>query len=278
MVRLKYKGYWVALIVFCIVNNRAYGFTIVGHCGAAGHAPENTRASFGKALEIGVNAIELDICACKSGELVTIHDLTLNRTTNGQGFVCKKTYTQLRKLNAGNGETIPMLEEALDFINRKAQVLINVRAGTAQAVSTIINKYVQHKQWQYQDFCVISSEPQELALLKKLCPQVKLGACFDALSFTAGTTKFSPVNVDIYIARFYLISPEDIKRTHDSNKKIYAGMYYDATSPITNRVEYLNMMKLGVDGIISHYPEITKAMYEVHANGSDLDASAKRAF
>jgi glycerophosphoryl diester phosphodiesterase len=76
-------------------------FLKIGHRGAAGHAPENTLLSFQKAMDLGVDMIELDVYVCKTGELVVIHDEKVDRTTNGTGYVREKTLDELKILDAG---------------------------------------------------------------------------------------------------------------------------------------------------------------------------------
>lgn len=78
--------------------------TVVGHRGAAGLEPENTIVSFKRALELGVDNVELDVHLTKDKELVVIHDATVNRTTNGQGYVGNITRGEIRKFDAGKGE------------------------------------------------------------------------------------------------------------------------------------------------------------------------------
>ena len=81
----------------------------VGHRGAAGHEPENTLRSFRRAMELGADMVELDVHICGSGELVVIHDETVDRTTDGTGEVAKLTLDELKTLDAGRGERIPTL-------------------------------------------------------------------------------------------------------------------------------------------------------------------------
>ena len=92
----------------------------VGHRGARAYEPENTLRSFRKALELGVNAVELDVRRTKDGELVVIHDDKVDRTTNGRGLVNELTLEEIEKLDAGKGEKIPTLEEALEFLDKKS--------------------------------------------------------------------------------------------------------------------------------------------------------------
>ncbi len=86
-----------------------------GHRGNPAEFPENTLASFRSAIELGVDVIECDVHMSADGELVVIHDHTLDRTTNGTGMVRDHTYAELRELDAGGGERVPLLREFLEL-------------------------------------------------------------------------------------------------------------------------------------------------------------------
>ncbi len=88
---------------------------IIGHRGAAGLEPENTLPSFRAAVALGVQAVELDVHVC-DGELVVIHDPTLERTTNGSGEVSSTPLARLRALDAGAGAQIPTLAEVMEVL------------------------------------------------------------------------------------------------------------------------------------------------------------------
>ncbi len=127
---------------------------IIGHRGACGYEPENTISSFKKALELGVDAIELDVYVLGRGELVVIHDDKVDRTTNGKGYVLDYSFEELRKLDAGNGQTIPTLEEVLDLVNMKTSVNIELKGtGTAKAVASTIYNYLA-KGWSEEQLMV----------------------------------------------------------------------------------------------------------------------------
>ena len=100
----------------------------IGHRGAAALEPENTLRSFRKAIDIGVDYVEFDIHRCKSGEIVVMHDESVDRTTNGKGFVADLTLQQLKKLDAGKGERIPTLQEAIDTCKGRVKVQIELKA------------------------------------------------------------------------------------------------------------------------------------------------------
>jgi glycerophosphoryl diester phosphodiesterase len=116
---------------------------IIGHRGASGYEPENTLRSFQKAIDLGVEMIELDVYTCKSGELVVMHDDKVNRTTNGNGYVFNMTLTELKTLDAGKGEKVPTLVEVFDLINKKIAINVELKGeGTAESTAELIQKYI----------------------------------------------------------------------------------------------------------------------------------------
>ena len=97
----------------------------IGHRGAMGFIPENTIASIKKALELGVDGIEIDVHKCQSGELVVFHDFTLDRMTNGSGEVEKYSLTQLKRLRVKGEHEIPTLEEVQLRSNKIRTLTVN---------------------------------------------------------------------------------------------------------------------------------------------------------
>ena len=113
----------------------------IGHRGAKAYAPENTIASFKKALEIGVDAVELDVRKTKDNFLVVIHDEDVKRTTNKEGLVRELTLKEIKNLSTEGNEKIPTLEEALDFLDKKVKVFIELKeAGVEAQVLDIVCK------------------------------------------------------------------------------------------------------------------------------------------
>ncbi len=89
---------------------------VAAHRGWCDQYPENTMSAFRAAIDLGVDQLETDVRVTKDGELVLIHDATVDRTTNGTGRVCEFTLAELRSLDAGNGERIPTLTELMELV------------------------------------------------------------------------------------------------------------------------------------------------------------------
>jgi len=114
----------------------------IAHRGASGIAPENTLAAFKKAIEIGVDAVELDLHGTADGEVVVIHDASLDRTTNMSGLIKQTTLEAIKQADAGawfnpefEGEQVPTLAEALACITDSAIALLEIKDETiAEAV------------------------------------------------------------------------------------------------------------------------------------------------
>ncbi|MFI5823285.1 glycerophosphodiester phosphodiesterase [Streptomyces rishiriensis] len=109
-------------------------FLTIGHRGVMGVEPENTLRSFVAAEQAGLDVIELDLHLSKDGALVVMHDPDVDRTTDGAGAIADRTLAELRTLDAGCGERVPVFEEVLDAVRTPLQAEIkDVRAARALA-------------------------------------------------------------------------------------------------------------------------------------------------
>jgi glycerophosphoryl diester phosphodiesterase len=114
---------------------------IMGHRGAAALEPENTLLSIARAMEIGVDAVEIDVRLSKDKEIIVIHDSTVDRTTNGTGPVSSYALKEIKKLDAGKGETIATLDEVIGLIGNKVQLVIELKEeGTERKVVELIKR------------------------------------------------------------------------------------------------------------------------------------------
>lgn len=147
------------------------GFLIFGHRGAAGLAPENTLGSFARAVELGVDGVEMDVRMCGK-RAVVIHDVDVDRTTNGSGPVADHSFSALRTLDAGCGQSIPTLQEALEVIPREVMVNIELKGpGTGEPVANIVDRQLGSDR-RSRSLLVSSFDHAELDRFRRKCTDV----------------------------------------------------------------------------------------------------------
>ncbi len=145
---------------------------IIGHRGAPLEEPENTLASFRRALELGVAAVELDVQLTRDSHLAVIHDETLERTTSGRGLVRDFTLPELQRLNAGRGESIPSLEEVLELAHGRAALLVELKQP--EAAGALLEFFRRHQA--FEAARVISFWHPAIRALKQAEPRLQTGA------------------------------------------------------------------------------------------------------
>ena len=154
---------------------------IWGHRGASGHAPENTLPAFQLAADMGADGVELDVQLTRDGIPVICHDETVDRTSNGAGWLKDFTYSEIRKLDfsCGNaayeGVRIPALEEVLDLL-APTGLTINIEIKTGiifyDRSEEIILKLVRDRNW--EDRIIYSSfNHYTVRRIKELDPSAK---------------------------------------------------------------------------------------------------------
>jgi glycerophosphoryl diester phosphodiesterase len=224
---------------------------IIGHRGACGYEPENTLRSMRKALELGVGMVEFDVYCCKSGELVVIHDETVDRTTNGHGYVWGMTLAELKALDAGQGEQIPTLQELLDCVDKKCAVNIELKgAGTALPVAEAIEHAMADHGWAKEQFCVSSFNHQELLKFHQQSPGVAIGALYDGipLNYAAFAEPLGASTVNLCVD---FIDREFVEDAHRRGLEVYVWT-------VNSEADTRRMAELGVDGLFTNYPDKTR--------------------
>jgi len=230
----------------------AGGFTIIGHRGARGHAPENTLLSIDAAIRLGAHWLEFDVQQ-HGDELLLMHDLRLERTTNGRGRLADHSFKALRCLDAGDGQQIPTLVEALDLVDQRAGVNIELKTwnGCAAAVARVLRDYLDDG-WPAAQFLVSSFHLPELWEFKQLLPEVPIGVLYCGVPLewagTAAELGAASLNVSDEFVDDKLIAD-----AHARGLKLYA---YTVNHP----EEMRRLRSLGVDGIFTDYPDRALAL------------------
>jgi glycerophosphoryl diester phosphodiesterase len=155
---------------------------ILGHRGAKGERPENTILGIRYALELGVKAIEIDVHLSSDGELVVIHDDTLDRTTSGSGKVLDFSSEEIRKLDAGLGEKVPFLSEVFDlFEDFNFTLFVEVKAlNCEKKIVELVEKYDL-----YSKVIVKSFNHRVVKKVKELEPKIKTSCLIYGLPINA---------------------------------------------------------------------------------------------
>jgi glycerophosphoryl diester phosphodiesterase len=214
----------------------------IGHRGAKGHVAENTLASFAKALDLNVDAIELDVHLSKDGEVVVIHDETIDRTTNKTGLVSNYTAGELKQLG------IPTLREVIQLVDKKCSINIEIKeAAATKKVVEIIEEMISKQNWTYAHFHVSSFIWETLESISKLNSNMVLGILTEdsienALAFAKKIKAYS-------INPFYkLINQEVCLTLKNSGFKIY-------TWTVNTPEDLIFVKTLPIDGLISDFPD-----------------------
>jgi len=220
----------------------------IGHRGAKGHEPENTLHSFQKALDMNVDGIELDVHVCKTGELIVIHDFTVDRTTNGSGTVSELTLSEIKALRINDHIEVPTLEEVLELVGKKCLINIELKGRhTAKPVSHLIEKYILEKEYKYEDFIVSSFQREELEMMYLINPKVHLGVLSQA-SVTQALEWATAFSAKAIHPHFSLLTEENVQKTQEQGFKIYTWTI--------NETEDIERIKTyNIDGIITDFPE-----------------------
>ncbi len=216
----------------------------IGHRGAMGYEPENTLLSIQKAIELGADYVEIDIHLV-DGQLVVIHDETLDRTTNFKGFLANYTFEELRKADAGKGQQIPTLDEVIELTKNKVGLNIELKGkGTAQPVQRLLSRLTtEHK----SSILVSSFHLHELVLFKELDKTVRIGVLSNkrieqVLPNAVELSAFS-INIGTKAATQLFVD-----KAHQTGFKVYVYT-------VNTVEEQLQMKNLGVDGVFSNYPD-----------------------
>jgi glycerophosphoryl diester phosphodiesterase len=213
-----------------------------------GYAPENTLDSFAKALELGVDGIELDVHLCRSGETVVIHDSRVDRTTNGQGKVREMTLGELKDLDAGNGNPILTLAEVLDFVDRRALIDIELKAkGTAGPVAAMIRQYLESRGWKPDLFLITSFDHHELKRCHELVPYIPFGPLLAAKPLDYARIA-QAMEADRIMPFFEFLDENFVQDAHQRGLKVI-------TWTVNRFDDIKEVLDMGVDGIISNFPD-----------------------
>ena len=226
----------------------------IAHRGASADFPENTLRAFEEALALGVDAIELDCQLSADGELVVIHDETLERTTDGIGPVCAHTWEELRRLDAGRwkddrfrGVGVPRLGDVLELVADRA--LINVELKSFEDVGRIerpVTALVQRHG--ATDRVVFSSFHTEVVRgVRAVAGWARLGILCQRAPVSAAMALAEELGAGCVVPRRKLIDARVVDEAHRRGLGVWVWT-------VNDRVDMRRLRALGVDAMFSDYP------------------------
>ncbi|MBS2000765.1 MAG: glycerophosphodiester phosphodiesterase [Candidatus Obscuribacterales bacterium] len=243
---------------------------VVAHRGGRVWAPENTLAAFKKSVELGADGIELDIHRCKTGELVVIHDESVDRTTDGSGFVKDMSLSQLRALSAGakwapasqlrklsagipyssefKNEKLPLLTEVFDLVKGKLTINIEIKNAPVDYPGIEDDLIALLKKYPYPDKIMVSSFDHDvIRRFHEKAPQYKCAILTDCILSDVGSYAKS-VGADNWNPGFGDFRTDAAKRAHEAGLKVNV---WTVNAP----EEWKSAVAMPVDGIITDDPE-----------------------
>ncbi|MFG2852576.1 glycerophosphodiester phosphodiesterase [Streptomyces mirabilis] len=219
-------------------------FLTIGHRGVMGVEPENTLRSFIAAQQAGLDLIELDLHLSKDGALVVMHDADVDRTTDGSGPIAEMTLAELRALDAGHGERVPVFEEVLDVVRAPLQAEIKDTAA-ARALAEVM-----HRRDLVGRVEVSSFHDEAIAEITRLVPGVRtaLIASRYGADVVDRAVEVGAATVCLNIRRLTL---EVVEHARKADLRIIGW--------VVNTQDHLRLVRaLELDGATTDYPQIKR--------------------
>jgi glycerophosphoryl diester phosphodiesterase len=203
----------------------------IGHRGAAGHAPENTLASIEKAIELGADVVEIDIRRSLDGHLMVMHDARVDRTTGYRGYV--------HELTRDDMHGVPTLADVVETVDGRAAIMIElkVRDIVAEALSAAGSHPIY----------LASFFHSELLRARLMSPSTRTIALIDGVPVSPAAFAQEAQATHAGFG-FDSLEPELLESLHAAGIQIF-------TWTVDDPRDIVRAASLGVDGIISNYPD-----------------------
>jgi glycerophosphoryl diester phosphodiesterase len=238
----------------------------IGHRGAPHVAPENTLVSFEAAREMGADGVELDVTLCADGEVVVIHDDTVDRTTNGGGLLRDLFLDDIKSLDAGSwfapnfaGERIPTLREVLEWA--RDGMLLNIELkGVSMRSDGLEQRVIQLiREYQLQGRAILSSfNPFALRRVKRMASELETGLLYSSdLPLFLRRAWLRPFSQPDALHPHHLLVSDPYMRWARQNGYRVNAWTVDRAEDMARLISY------GVDMIITNRPDVLASVLEL---------------
>ena len=211
-----------------------------------GVEPENTLRSFVRAEREGLDVVELDLHLSKDGELVVMHDADVARTTDGSGPIGGFTLAELRELDAGEGERIPVFEEVVDAVAKPLQAEIKDRAAARVLAEVIEKRGLQDR------VTVISFHADALRETRSLLPAVPLVLVAGKSSPTA-PERARELGAGMVSLELRHVDADIVARCRAAGIRVISWT-------VNTDEDLARVRELGLDGIVTDLPDVARAV------------------
>ena len=219
----------------------------IAHRGASGYFPENTIGAFEKAFELDCDGIELDVHLTSDGEIIVIHDNTIDRTTNGIGSVENLSWQAIQSMGIPDAQ-IPTLSEVLSITPKNCLVNIELKsADTVKPVEALIESCVANDGWDYSSFLISSFDWIALKEIQKINPRIPVGVITET-DLELAIAYADLIHANSVHAQYHLLTAENTIAMQHKGLKVFAWTINEPTD--------IDLIKsYNVDAIITDFPD-----------------------
>ncbi len=231
-------------------------FSKIAHRGASGQFPENTRLAFEKAIEAGVDMIELDCQLTLDGHVVVFHDERLERTARVNGAVKNKTLAELKKLDVGQwrkkahkGERILTLEEVLETVGQRVNLCLDIKQFSQMPQGIELKLLFTLSHYDCLDRAILSSfDYRCLNRVRELAPEAQVGVTIGSGLTEDPFAAAEQLDAACMLVQKELATREFLEKAWDDGRDVYVWTVNEIR-------EMEKFASLGVQGLISDFPE-----------------------
>ena len=232
----------------------------IAHRGASGRglAPENTLAAFEKALSIGVDMLEIDVRVTGDGQLIVLHDPSLDRTTDREGIVREMVLEEIRQADAGDGERVPILREVFDLARHRAPILLEIKSDF---IAELVVQAIAEAEFSEQ-VVVQSFNPQTVERVKRLAPHLPASLLIGELPTTPSrfrarrlVSQVLEIGANTLSIWHATLTPSLIEEMRKRGIAVWAWT-------VDEEIAMRDLAMMGVQGLVTNYPDVLNNVLE----------------
>ena len=232
----------------------------IAHRGASGRglAPENTLAAFEKALSIGVDMLEIDVRVTGDGQLIVLHDPSLDRTTDREGIVREMVLEEIRQADAGDGERVPILREVFDLARHQAPILLEIKSDF---IAELVVQAIAEAEFS-ERVVVQSFNPQTIERVKRLAPHLPSSLLIGELPTTPSrfrarrlVSQVLEIGANTLSIWHATLTPSLIEEMRKRGIAVWAWT-------VDEEIAMRDLAMMGVQGLVTNYPDVLNNVLE----------------